>query len=128
MEIGIGKIYVYLCMIFELNCCYGFMKFVIVVLLIVIKEGVYKMFVIIEDYFCVLYVGVLYDYFLYDFVKFGQVCYFVVSVVIQIMVMMVVVINKKEINNFYKDSEKIGGEKLIDLICVMWLIVIVDEL
>lgn len=44
MEIGIGKIYVYLRIIMELNKKYGFIKFIIVVFLLVIKEGVYKIF------------------------------------------------------------------------------------
>ncbi len=41
METGIGKVYVYLCTIFELNRCCGFTKFVIVVPSVVVKEGVY---------------------------------------------------------------------------------------
>lgn len=43
MEIGIGKIYCYIKIIFELNKCYGWLKFIIMVLLIVICEGVYKL-------------------------------------------------------------------------------------
>ena len=42
METGTGKTYVYLRTIFEQHRCYGFTKFVIVVPLTAIKEGVYK--------------------------------------------------------------------------------------
>ncbi|MFT3733939.1 MAG: hypothetical protein QM776_02750 [Rhodocyclaceae bacterium] len=43
------------------------------------------------------------------------------------MVVTVGAINKKEVNNLYKDSEKTGGEKPIDLIRATSPIVIVDE-
>ena len=36
-------------------------------------------------------------------------------------------INKKDVNNLYKDSEKTGGEKPIDLIRATRPILIVDE-
>jgi type III restriction enzyme len=43
------------------------------------------------------------------------------------MVVTVGAINKKDINNLYKDSEKTGGEKPIDLIKATRPIIIVDE-
>jgi type III restriction enzyme len=43
------------------------------------------------------------------------------------MVVTVGAINKKDVNNLYKDSEKTGGEKPIDLIKATRPIVIVDE-
>ena len=48
--------------------------------------------------------------------KLGQVRNFATSPQIQIMVVTVGAINKKDVNNLYKDSEKTGGEKPIDLI------------
>jgi len=116
METGTGKTYVYLRTIFELNKRYGFTKFVIVVPSIAIKEGVYKSLQIMEDHFRSLYAGVPFDYFLYDSAKLGQVRNFATSAQIQIMVVTVGAINKKDVNNLYKDSEKTGGEKPIDLI------------
>ena len=127
METGTGKTYVYLRMIFELNKRYGFTKFVIVVPSIAIKEGVYKSLQIMEDHFRSLYAGVPFDYFLYDSAKLGQVRNFATSAQIQIMVVTVGAINKKDVNNLYKDSEKTGGEKPIDLIKATRPIVIVDE-
>ena len=127
METGTGKTYVYLRTIFELNKRYGFSKFVIVVPSVAIKEGVYKTLQITEEHFKGLYAGVPFDYFLYDSAKLGQVRNFATSSQIQIMVVTVGAINKKDVNNLYKDSEKTGGEKPIDLIKATRPIVIVDE-
>ena len=127
METGTGKTYVYLRMIFELNKRYGFTKFVIVVPSIAIKEGVYKSLEITEDHFRALYSGTPFEYFIYDSAKLGQVRNFATSPQIQIMVVTVGAINKKDINNLYKDSEKTGGEKPIDLIKATRPILIVDE-
>ena len=127
METGTGKTYVYLCSIFELNRRFGFTKFVIVVPSVAIKEGVYKTLQITEDHFRSLYANVPFEYFLYDSGKLGQVRNFATSPNIQIMVVTVGAINKKDVNNLYKDSEKTGGEKPIDLIRATRPIVIVDE-
>ena len=127
METGTGKTYVYLRTIFELNRRYGFTKFVIVVPSVAIKEGVYKSLQITEDHFRALYSGVAYEYFLYDSGKLGQVRNFATSSNIQVMVVTVGAINKRDVNNLYKDSEKTGGEKPIDLIKATRPILIVDE-
>lgn len=127
METGTGKTYVYLRSIFELNRRFGFTKFVIVVPSVAIKEGVYKTLQITEDHFRSLYANVPFEYFLYDSAKLGQVRNFATSPNIQIMVVTVGAINKKDVNNLYKDSEKTGGEKPIDLIRATRPIVIVDE-
>jgi len=127
METGTGKTYVYLRTIFELNKRYGFTKFVIVVPSVAIKEGVYKSLQITEEHFKGIYAGVPVDFFLYDSAKLGQVRNFATSSTIQVMVVTVGAINKKDVNNLYKDSEKTGGEKPIDLIKATRPIVIVDE-
>jgi type III restriction enzyme len=127
METGTGKTYVYLRSIFELNKRFGFTKFVIVVPSVAIKEGVYKTLQITEEHFKGLYGGQPFDYFLYDSSKLGQVRNFATSAAIQVMVVTVGAINKKDVNNLYKDSEKTGGEKPIDLIKSTRPVVIVDE-
>ena len=127
METGTGKTYVYLRTVFELNKRYGFTKFVIVVPSVAIKEGVYKSLQITEDHFRALYSGTPFDYFLYDSSKLGQVRNFATSPQIQIMVVTVGAINKRDVNNLYKDSEKTGGEKPIDLIRATRPVLIVDE-
>lgn len=127
METGTGKTYVYLRTVFELNKRFGFTKFVIVVPSVAIKEGVYKTLQITEEHFRSLYAGVPFDYFLYDSSKLGQVRTFATSPQIQIMVTTVGAINKQDVNNLYKDSEKTGGEKPIDLIRATVPVLIVDE-
>ena len=127
METGTGKTYVYLRTIFELNKRYGFTKFVIVVPSIAIKEGVYKSLRITEEHFRALYSGTPFDYFIYDSAKLGQVRNFATSPQIQIMVVTVGAINKKDVNKIYDANEKTGGEKPIDLIQATRPILIVDE-
>ena len=127
METGTGKTYVYLRTIFELNKRYGFTKFVIVVPSVAIKEGVYKTLHITQDHFRGIYPGTPFEYFLYDSMKLGQVRNFVASSHIQIMIVTVGAINKQAVNNLYKDSEKTGGAKPIDLIQAVRPILIVDE-
>ena len=127
METGTGKTYVYLRTIFELNKRYGFTKFAIVVPSVAIKEGVYKTLQITEEHFKSLYSGQPFDYFLYDSSKLGQVRNFATSPTVQIMVVTVGAINKKDVNNLYKDSEKTGGEAPIDLIRATRPVLIVDE-
>jgi len=128
METGTGKTYVYLRTAFELNKRYGFTKFVIVVPSVAIKEGTNKTLQITRDHFESLYPGAKgYEFFQYDSSKLGQVRNFATSPAIQIMVVTVGAINKKDVNNLYKDSEKTGGEKPIDLIKATLPIIIVDE-
>lgn len=128
METGTGKTYVYLRTIFELNKNYGFTKFVIVVPSVAIKEGTYKTLQITQEHFEGLYPKAKgYEYFLYDSKKLGQVRNFATSSNIQIMVTTVGAINKKDVNNLYKENENTGGEKPIDLVRATNPIIIVDE-
>lgn len=129
METGTGKTYVYLRTIFELNRRYGFTKFVIVVPSVAIKEGVYKTLQITEEHFGSLYANTPFEYFLYDSGKLGQVRNFATSPNIQIMVVTVGAINKKDVNNIYGKgaNEGTGGERPIDLIKATLPILIVDE-
>jgi len=127
METGTGKTYVYLRTIFELFKRYGFTKFMIVVPTVAIKEGVNKTLQMTRDHFRTLYGGVPFSHFVYDSKKLGEVRNFATSANIQVMVVTVGAINKKDVNNLYKESEKTGGEKPIDLISSTRPIVIVDE-
>lgn len=126
-DLGTGKTYVYLRTVFEMNKRFGFSKFVIVVPSVAIKEGVYKSLQIMAPHFQSLYNGQPFEYFLYDSSKLNQVRNFATSQHLQVMVVTVGSINKKDVNNLYKDSEKTGGEKPIDLIRATQPVVIVDE-
>lgn len=127
METGTGKTYVYLRTILELNKRYGFTKFVIVVPSIAIKEGVHKTLEITEEHFRLLYSGTIPESFLYDSAQLGRLRHFATSSLLQIMVTTVGAINKKDVNNLYKDSEEIGGATPIELIKATQPILIVDE-
>ena len=127
METGTGKTYVYLRTIFELNRRYGFTKFVIVVPSVAIKEGVYKTLQITKEHFDAIYANTPFEFFLYDSSKLGQVRNFATSPNIQIMVVTVGAINKKDVNNLYKPHEDIHDFKPIDLIKTTRPILIVDE-
>jgi type III restriction enzyme len=128
METGTGKTYVYLRTIFELHKNYGFTKFLIIVPSVAIKEGVYKTLQITQEHFEGLYPKAKgYEYFLYNSSKLGQVRNFATGSNIQIMVTTVGAINKKDVNNLYKENENTGGEKPIDLVRSTKPILIVDE-
>ena len=127
METGTGKTYVYLRTIFELNRLYGFTKFAIIVPSIAIKEGVNKSLEMMGEHFRALYAGVPFEHFIYDSAKLGQVRTFATSSQIQIMVMTVGAINKRDTNTIYQDNEKTGGKAPIDLIKATNPIIIVDE-
>lgn len=128
METGTGKTYVYLRTIFELNQRYGFTKFMVVVPSVAIKEGTYKTLQITREHFENLYPNAKgYEYFLYDGGKPQAVRNFATSPNIQIMVVTVGAINKKDVNNLYKVGEKTGDEKPIDLVKATNPIIIVDE-
>ena len=117
----------YLRTILELNRRYGFTKYVIVVPSIAIKEGVYKTLQMTKEHFGGLYGNMTCEFFLYDSSRLDQIRNFATSPHIQVMVVTVGAINKKDVNNLYKDTEKTGGEKPIDLIRATRPIVIVDE-
>ena len=127
METGTGKTYVYLRTLFELNRLYGFTKFAIVVPSIAIKEGVNKSLEMMGEHFRALYAGVPFEHFIYNSAKLGQVRTFATSSQIQIMVMTVGAINKRDTNTIYQDNEKTGGKAPIDLIKATNPIIIVDE-
>lgn len=127
METGTGKTYVYLRTILELNKRYGFCKFVIVVPSVAVKEGVYKSLQMTRSHFKALYSGAVFEYFLYDSTKLAQVRNFATSTHLQIMIVTVGAINKRDVNNLYKKTEKVGGGRPIDLIRATRPIVIVDE-
>ncbi len=127
METGTGKTYVYLRTIFELNKRYGFTKFAVVVPSIAIKEGVNKSIEMMGDHFRALYSGAPFDHFIYDSARMGRVRAFASSPDIQIMVVTVGAINKRDINAIYQENERTGGEKPIDLVRATNPILIVDE-
>ena len=79
METGTGKTYVYLRTIFELNKTYGFIKFIVVVPSVAIREGVLKSIDMMKEHFHTLYEKAPFDHFVYDSRRLGKVRQFATS-------------------------------------------------
>jgi type III restriction enzyme len=135
METGTGKTYVYTKTILELHKKYGFTKFIIVVPSIAIKEGVYKSFQITEDHFKLKYDNEIYNYFIYDSSNLPQIQTFAASSNIEIMIINIDAFRKSfddpnketKANIIHRASDKLSGNKPIDLISSTNPIVIIDE-
>ncbi len=132
METGTGKTYVYTKTILELNKKYGFTKFIIVVPSIAIKEGVSKSFEITKEHFMQKYDNVNYNSFVYDSSKLDDIRSFAVNTNIEIMIINIQAFNKSfsersSANIIHRDSDRLSGNKPIDLIAGTNPIVIIDE-
>ena len=97
METGIGKTYVYLKTIYELNKLYGFTKFIIVVPSIAIREGVQKTFEVTREHFAQLYHNIPIRCFMYDSKKLSDIRDFAQSNTIEIMIINIDAFNKDKI-------------------------------
>lgn len=135
METGTGKTYVYTKTILELNKKYGFTKFIIVVPSVAIKEGVNSSLNLTQEHFRERYDNVPYDWFVYDSDKLDLVRDFAISTSIKVMIITIDAFNKSfkdpakenKANKIHRPSEKLGGNKPIDLIAGTNPIVIIDE-
>jgi type III restriction enzyme len=103
METGTGKTYVYLRTVYELNRLYGFMKFVIVVPSVAIREGVLKNLQITHDHFQTIYNREPCAFTVYDSAKVNQLRGFALSNAIQILVI--------NIDAFSKDSNETADRR-----------------
>ncbi|MCF0106168.1 MAG: DEAD/DEAH box helicase family protein [Holdemanella sp.] len=135
METGTGKTYVYTKTILELNKRYGMTKFIIVVPSIAIKEGVYKSFQNTEEHFRDKYDNVIYSYFVYDSNNLNRIQTFATSINVEIMIINIDAFRKSfddpnkdtKANIIHRESDKLSGNKPIDLISSTNPIVIIDE-
>ncbi|MEW4354308.1 DEAD/DEAH box helicase family protein [Streptococcus pneumoniae] len=128
METGTGKTYTYIRTIMELNKRYGWLKFIIVVPSVAIREGVLKSFEIMQDHFQMEY-GKKPRYFVYDSSRLGDLDTFANTSDIQVMI-----INSQAFNAKGKDARRIHMEqesfrwrRPIDVIASMNPILIIDE-
>ena len=135
METGTGKTYVYTKTILEMNKRYGFTKFIIVVPSIAIKEGVNSSFIATNEHFKEKYDNVTYNWFVYDSNHLDKIRDFAVSTNIEIMIINIDAFRKSftdpnketKANLIHRESEKLSGNKPIDLIASTNPIVIIDE-
>lgn len=132
METGTGKTYVYTKTMLELNKKYGFTKFIVVVPSIAIKEGVNKSFEITKEHFMQKYDNVNYHHFIYDSSKLDDIRSFAVNTNIEVMIINIQAFNKSfsensSANIIHRESDRLSGNKPIDLISGTNPIVIIDE-
>lgn len=135
METGTGKTYVYTKTILELNKKYGFTKFIIVVPSIAIKEGVNSSLKATEDHFKEKYDNVVYNYFVYDSSHLERIQDFAISTNIEIMIINIDAFRKSFVdpkkenkaNLIHRESDRLSGNRPIDLIASTNPIVIIDE-
>lgn len=135
METGTGKTYVYIKTILEMNKRYGFTKFIIVVPSIAIKEGVNKSFEATNEHFKEKYDNVTYNWFVYDSNHLDKIRDFATSTNIEIMIINIDAFRKSftdptkenKANLIHRESERLSGNKPIDLIASTNPIVIIDE-
>lgn len=135
METGTGKTYVYTKTILELNKRYGFTKFIIVVPSIAIKEGVNSSLKATEEHFKEKYDNVVYNYFVYDSNHLERIRDFATSTNIEIMIINIDAFRKSftdptkenKANLIHRESDRLSGNRPIDLIKSTNPIVIIDE-
>lgn len=126
METGTGKTYTYIRTIMELNKRYGWLKFVIVVPSVAIREGVLKSLQIMSSHFQMEY-GKQPRYFVYDSSRLGDLDSFANSSDLQIMVINSQAFNKKEKDLIYSERENFRWRRPIDVLAAMNPIMIIDE-
>ena len=126
METGTGKTYIYLRTALELFQQYGMRKFIVVVPSVAIREGVLKTLQITESHFKELYNNLPYRYYAYDSEKLSQVRQFALSDSVEVMVMTIASFNKAS-NVIRQSTDRLQGEKPINLIKATRPILILDE-
>ena len=134
METGTGKTYVYLRTAFELNKTYGFLKFVVVVPSVPIREGVLHSIETMKDHFQALY-GTPCSHFVYDSKQPGHMRNFATANSMQIMVINIQAFQRDvkdedkpgAANLMYVEQDKLSGRRPIDFLRATFPIVIIDE-
>ena len=134
METGTGKTYVYIKTMFELNKRYGWLKFIVVVPSIAIREGVYKSFTMLDEHFMELY-GKKARYFIYNSNNLTQIDSFSSDASINVMIINVQAFNtsfkegaaNKEARIIYSKRDDFQSRRPIDVIAANRPVIIMDE-
>jgi type III restriction enzyme len=134
METGTGKTYVFLRTIFELNKKYGFLKFIIIVPSIAIREGLKSSLRMMSSHFKDIYNNAPFSYFVYDSSRLNEIKDFATNNKIQIMIINIQSFQRDENNDSSKgyniinrENDRTGGFKPIEFIQKTNPIVIIDE-
>jgi len=128
METGTGKTYCYIKTIFELNRCYGWSKFIIVVPSIAIREGVAKSLEITAEHFLETYHKKAH-FFIYNSKQLHHLESFSSDAGINVMVINVQAFNAKVKDNLriYEVLDDFQSRRPIDVISANRPILILDE-
>ncbi|NYS48991.1 DEAD/DEAH box helicase family protein [Streptococcus danieliae] len=128
METGTGKTYTYIRTIMELNKRYGWLKFIIVVPSVAIREGVLKSFQMMDDHFQMEY-GKKPRYFVYNSSRLRDLDTFANSSDIRVMIINSQAFNAKgkDARRIHMEQESFAWRKPIDVIAAMNPILIIDE-
>lgn len=134
METGTGKTYVYIKTMFELNKCYGWSKFIVVVPSIAIREGVKKSFETMESHFMEHY-GKKARFFVYNSSNLNQLDSFSANSGINVMIINTQAFatslkegaRNKESRIIYSKRDEFGSRRPIDVIKANRPILILDE-
>ena len=128
METGTGKTYCYIKTIFEMNKCYGWTKFVIVVPSIAIREGVLKSLEITTEHFAESY-GKKARFFSYNSRQLYNLENFSSDAGINVMVINIQAFNAtgKDNRRIYEELDEFQSRRPIDVIRSNRPILILDE-
>lgn len=128
METGTGKTYCYVKTIFELNKCYGWSKFIVVVPSIAIREGVLKTLEITAEHFTEGY-GKKIRFFAYNSKQLHHLESFSSDAGINVMVINIQAFNAtgKDNRRIYDELDDFQSRRPIDVISKNRPILILDE-
>ena len=128
METGTGKTYCYIKTIFEMNKCFGWSKFIVVVPSIAIREGVYKSFQITSDHFARIY-GKKIRFFIYNSKSLHELETFSSDAGVNVMIINIQAFNAKGADNrrIHYKLDDFQSRRPIDVIKSNRPILILDE-
>lgn len=128
METGVGKTYTYIKTMYELNCAYGWSKFIIVVPSIAIREGVFKSFQVTQEHFAEEY-GKKIRFFIYNSTQLTEIDRFASDNSINVMIINSQAFNAKgkDARRIYMKLDEFRSRRPIDIIAKTNPIMIIDE-
>ncbi|MHB0809471.1 MAG: type III restriction-modification system endonuclease [Facklamia hominis] len=128
METGVGKTYTYIKTMYELNCAYGWSKFIVVVPSIAIREGVYKSFQVTQEHFAEEY-GKKIRFFIYNSSQLTEIDRFASDSSINVMIINSQAFNArgKDARRIYMKLDEFRSRRPIDIIAKTNPILIIDE-
>lgn len=128
METGVGKTYTYIKTMYELNKCYGWSKFIVVVPSIAVREGVYKSFQVTQEHFVEEY-GKKIRFFIYNSSNLTEIDRFASDSSVNVMIINAQAFNarSKEARRIYMKLDELRSRRPIDMIAGTNPIMIIDE-